>query len=379
MIKKILFSTTSFDKIDNGPALFANLLYEKTKQSKRYDLRIITEDLNESSLERQRFYKLNLQQNIFNKIFYQFFRIFKYHKKSLNIQKTFDFDVLVYNNAFTGVKSTNYLNKPVIVMVNDYNRVEFIEKGFRLSKNYFKNLLLFSFEKSAVNNAESVIVNSKYLKGIVHKMYGVSKSKIKVLYKGIELDNYNFTLRKKFGKTIEILFVKGGFENGGFYELIEAISFLKDYKIRLTIIGPRLIDLGRIEKSIIEKGLARYEINGPLPPEKVRVYFEKADIFCVPSHKEALGVANMEALVSGLPVISTNVGGIPEVLDHGKCGWLVEPSNSKQLADAIKDCIQNPKKRIEKSEYGYQFVQRFNSDNLIDNFLKIVDEAIERT
>jgi glycosyltransferase involved in cell wall biosynthesis len=208
-------------------------------------------------------------------------------------------------------------------------------------------------------------------------MYGVSKSKIKILYKGIDIKNYNFRLREKFEDTIEILFVKGGFENGGFYELVEAIILLKEYKIKLTIVGPRLIDLDIINNHLIEKGLTNYELNGPMQPEKVKTYFEQADIFCVPSHKEALGVANMEALASGIPVISTNVGGIPEVLDHGKCGWLVEPGNQEQLAKAIKDCIDNPKNRIEKSEYGYEFVQRFNSDNLISNFLKIMDEVVE--
>ncbi len=261
-------------------------------------------------------------------------------------------------------------------MINDYNRMELIEKGFTLNKSYFKNLLLFNFEKSASKNADLVIVNSKFLKDTINNMYRVSKSKIKVLYKGIDLKNYNFRLRDHYKKTIEILFVKGGFKNGGFYELVDAISMLEKYKFKLTIIGPPLYALDSIKKYIIENGLNNYEINGPLHPEKVKTYFDKADIFCVPSHKEALGVANMEALASGLPVISTNVGGIPEVLDDGKCGWLVEPGNPNQLAEAIKECMDNPKKRIEKSEYGYEFVQQFNSDNLITNFLKIIDEVI---
>ena len=376
-MNKVLFSTTSFDTIDNGPALFANLLYDNTIKSDKYDVRIITEDLHITTQEREKLYRLNLQQNTFNRFFYQFFRIVQYHNKAVKIKKVFNYDVLVYNNAFTGLISVKILNKPVVVMINDYNRRELIERGLGFNKNYFKNLLLFNFEKVAAKNADFVIVNSKFLKDTVHNMYGVSKPKIKVLYKGIDLKKYNFRLREKYGKAIGILFVKGDFENGGFYELVDAITLLREYKIKLTIVGPRLIDLDKIEKYLIEKGLTNYEINGPMRPEKVKTYLDKADIFCVPSHKEALGVANMEALASGLPVISTNVGGIPEVLDQGKCGWLVEPGNAKQLAGAIKDCIENPKKRIEKSKYGHEFVQRFNADNLISNFLKIVDEVVE--
>ncbi len=374
---RVLFSTTHFDTIENGPAFFINILFNGIKSYHKYDFRIVTEDIIDKKKEND-IYRLDLQQNKFNRFFYQFFRILQYHKEAVKIQQEFDYDVLVYNNAFTGVKSTKELNKPVIVMINDYNRMELIEKGFTLNKNYFKNLLLFNFERSAAKNADSVIVNSKFLKDAVYKMYGVSKSKIKVLYKGIDLSGYNFRLRKEYKDIINILFVKGGFENGGFYELVDAISILKEYPIKLTIVGPRLIDLDKIKSYLIEKGLTNYEINGPMHPKKVKTYFDKADIFCVPSHKEALGVANMEALASGIPVISTNIGGIPEVLDHGKCGWLVEPGNPKQLAAAIKDCIENPKKRIENSEYGYEFVQRFNADNLITNFLKIVDGVFDK-
>ena len=59
------------------------------------------------------------------------------------------------------------------------------------------------------------------------------------------------------------------------------------------------------------------------------------DIFCVPSHKEALGVANLEALSRGVPVISSNAGGIPEVLNYGKCGWMANPGDSEDLASVL--------------------------------------------
>jgi glycosyltransferase involved in cell wall biosynthesis len=377
-MKKILFSTTSFDTIDNGPAFFANILFEKVINSNQVDFRVLTEDLLKDKTERKKIYHLKLQQHSWNRFFYQFFRIYKYHKEALKISGEFKFNILIYNNAFTGLLSSLFLKKIVLVMINDYNRKELIEKGFGFNKNYFKNLLLFNFEKNATRSSNGVIVNSKFLKDTVHKMYGVSKSNIKVMYKGINLENYTYNLREDFSDTINILFVKGGFENGGFYELVDAIASLINYDVKLTLIGPRLIDHSKIEKYLKLKEIHKYEINGPMKPEKVREFFATADIFCVPSHKEALGVANMEALASGLPVVSTNVGGIPEVLDYGKAGWMVAPGQSNQLAEALKECIENDFLRIQKSEHGYQHVQQFNADNLIDNFLRIVDEVIDQ-
>ena len=289
------------------------------------------------------------------------------------ITKRFKFDILVYNNAFTGVLSTMSNLCPVVVMINDYNRIDFIASKFELSKKYFKNLLLFKLEKTAAINANTVVVNSIFLKDTIHELYGIPKIKIKVLYKGIDIGKYQFRLRDKFPPKINILFVKGGYENGGFHDLIDAISSLKNSSIKITIIGPREIDIPLLEKYIKEKGIKSFELFGPTKPELLKKYFNKADIFCVPSHKEALGVANMEALACGIPVISTNVGGIPEVLDYGKCGWLIEAKNSIQLAEAINECINNPRKRVEKSKYGYNYVQKFNSKNLINNFIDIID------
>ena len=95
------------------------------------------------------------------------------------------------------------------------------------------------------------------------------------------------------------------------------------------------------------------------------------DIFCVPSYTEAFGVANIEALAHGISVISTSVGGIPEVLDNGKNGWLVESGNSQALADAITECIQMPELRVQKAENGLSFIQKFSKDEMLRNFVEM--------
>ena len=213
------------------------------------------------------------------------------------------------------------------------------------------------------------------MKKLVNRIYQVPEEKIKILIKGIDLKKYNFQLRSEVGNQINLLFVKADFKRGGLFDVIDALSILKENKIKLTVIGPPENALHYIKQYTEDKGLTNYEIKGSTRPEEVKTYFDKADIFCVPSHKEALGVANMEALASGVPVISTNVGGIPEVLDHGKAGWLVEPGNPEQLAIAIKECIENRELRLKKSVHGYEFVQRFNSDHLIENFLRIIDNT----
>ena len=371
-MKKILFSTTSFDNIDNGPALFANILYKAVRNSENFDVRFLTEDI-QSISDRPKLYDLDLHQNKWNRFFYQFLRIFKYHKIVNKISKEFNFEVLIYNNAFTGVLSVLFFKKPVVVMINDDNKIAYKNIDFQISKDFFKYKILRYLERIAVNKASLVIVNSKFMESLVKDIYEVDADKVQILIKGIDLKKYNYKIRKECVEEINILFVKADFLRGGLFDLIEAVSLLHNSNIKLTIIGPPLDQINFIKKEFKKKGLTNFEIKGPTAPTIVKEYFDRADIFCVPSHKEALGVANMEALACGIPVVSTNVGGIPEVLNNGKCGWLVEPGSPKKLSEAIYECISNNKERERRSNNGYQFVQQFDSKNLVDNFLKIVD------
>jgi glycosyltransferase involved in cell wall biosynthesis len=96
------------------------------------------------------------------------------------------------------------------------------------------------------------------------------------------------------------------------------------------------------------------------------------DIFCVPSRSEALGVANIEALASGIPVVSTRVGGIPEVMDYGNNGWLTEAGNGADLTAALQSCIGNPEERRAKTAGGKAFVGRFDKEQMFRNFLTIL-------
>jgi glycosyltransferase involved in cell wall biosynthesis len=83
-------------------------------------------------------------------------------------------------------------------------------------------------------------------------------------------------------------------------------------------------------------------MNG-LSPNDIREYFYKASLFVLPSEVEAYGIVLLEAMATGLPIVATNVGGIPEVIHHGINGLLVERGNSQQLAANIITSLSNGK------------------------------------
>jgi spore coat protein SA len=101
--------------------------------------------------------------------------------------------------------------------------------------------------------------------------------------------------------------------------------------------------------------------------------FRAADLFCCPSvWQEPFGMVNVEAMACGLPVVATNVGGIPEAFREGG-GLLVEPNSPEQLAEAISTLLHNEGARKEIAREGYRsFVKNFTWSAVRDQYQQVV-------
>ncbi len=125
-------------------------------------------------------------------------------------------------------------------------------------------------------------------------------------------------------------------------DLIRAVAILleRGYDASLRIAGeddsPRRTFLPQLEALAASLGVSdRVEFLGASSEETVREELEQAHVFALASLNEALGVATMEAMVMGVPAIATKVGGVPELIESGVHGLLVEPRRPDQIADAI--------------------------------------------
>ncbi len=111
----------------------------------------------------------------------------------------------------------------------------------------------------------------------------------------------------------------------------------------------------------------RVHFVGNVAPKEVYNYLAKADVFCRPSLSEGLGNAFLEAMLSGLPVVATKVGGIPDFLVDGETGWFCEVKNSRSIAEKVKyildeknkdevlKVVENAKKMVGE-KYGWDLI-----------------------
>jgi len=105
-----------------------------------------------------------------------------------------------------------------------------------------------------------------------------------------------------------------------------------------------------------------------------------SDVFVMPSLREGLPLALLEAMASSLPVITSDINGIREVVAGIECGWLVDPRNTEAIADAMRAASQQPLERL--ALMGQQGKARvladFKKEKMVDNYQRLFDLILER-
>ncbi|MCH8567784.1 MAG: glycosyltransferase family 4 protein [Balneolales bacterium] len=144
--------------------------------------------------------------------------------------------------------------------------------------------------------------------------------------------------------------------------LVKAIALVQlkagDIKISVDIYGEGK-ESKELQDLIAHFGLEEIvNLKGKVKPENVPGILRNAEIFVAPSREESYGVAILEASACGLPVVGSNVGGIPETIEDGVTGMLFETENPSQLADILIELSRNRDKRIGMGREGRQRVLR---------------------
>lgn len=117
----------------------------------------------------------------------------------------------------------------------------------------------------------------------------------------------------------------------GLADLLEAFSGL-----RATLPQARLAVAGRVHAAEVPPGV---HLMGPVPEERMPVLLRSADLFCLPTRGDNMPVTVLQALASGVPVLGTVTGGLPEQVEDGVSGRLVPAGRPDRLADALQELL----------------------------------------
>lgn len=216
----------------------------------------------------------------------------------------------------------------------------FMTKGLKAS--LIKRLVVSRYRKNLRPDDEVFFQNkddAKLFAGL-----GITTHSNTHVLPGTGIDLEEFKPLKKRDESIDkvrFLFIGRMLKDKGIYELVKACHALRKHGARFQcdLLGPLDENPSAIKRSELnawqKKGLIRYL--GEVPDVKPRI--AKSHIFILPSYREGLPRAGLEAMAMGLPVITTDVPGCREIIEHNKNGFMVKVKRSAPLAKAMKKFI----------------------------------------
>ncbi len=199
-----------------------------------------------------------------------------------------------------------------------------------------------------LGGARAVVTVSDFAVRFLREKFPESAGKIERIYNGIELERF---APADFSSAPPLILSVGRLiEKKGFADLIAACRILRERGIefRAQIIGEGPLE-SELREQIAAGGLAKFvELAGPLPQEEVIARLARSAVFALPCVTEAGGGMDnlptvvMEAMAAGLPVVSTPVSGVPEMVVPDQTGLLVPERDPAAIADALARLLQDP-------------------------------------
>lgn len=216
------------------------------------------------------------------------------------------------------------------------------------------------FSRLWVYEADRVLAPSRFIKEDIDKHLGTHNS-IVVPY-GVDIQKYVPIQKKQDSNSIKVFFAGRITWCKGLHILFDALEGI-DENYSLNVAGP----IWRGEADYfkrIKKQAAHLNVRflGALSERELIPQYQMADIHIVPSMElmaasEASGIVNMEAMACGTPVIGSNVGGIPEIIQQGKTGLLVNP-DAESLRTALLRLMKDEQLRLDMGKSARELALR---------------------
>jgi len=207
------------------------------------------------------------------------------------------------------------------------------------------------------------------------QVLGLNRNKIEVIPNGIDFKDYEGLKNMDEGDIVAYV-GRVDINHKGLDTLIKAIPMVlkKVREARFIIAGPDWGDMESLKKTASKLNvMERVTFTGSVPrKEKIKIY-AMAKLCVFPSNIEPFGIAILEAMSSGKPIVATNVGGIPELIKNGWTGILVPPRNPRALADAVSYLLLNPDEATKMGERARAVARNYSWDNVVDKILRVYE------
>jgi glycosyltransferase involved in cell wall biosynthesis len=218
---------------------------------------------------------------------------------------------------------------------------------------------------------------------------GVDRRRVTVVHSGVDCERFRAPTLKERADARGALGIAGGEfvisavgaleQRKGHRYLIEAIGAIAaSGKFKCFIAGQGSIHKVLQGEIAVIRSLERIKLLGRV--DDLHELLWASDVFAMPSLKEGLGVAALEAMASGLPVIASDVGGLREVVEDDRTGIIVPPANPGKIASAIRRLAESPELRMQMGALARtRVVENYSMEQMAARTLALYRECMRKT
>jgi glycosyltransferase involved in cell wall biosynthesis len=282
--------------------------------------------------------------------------------------------------------------KPFIIRLGGDYAWEQGQQRFGVTENldqYTKNpknaswkvRVLAYVQTTIVKSAQFVVLPSEYLKSIV-RTWGVPSERIRVMYSSLhplQVNGSKDELREEFGHSGPVITSVGRLVPWkGFVGLIEAVAMLKEDIPGLTL---RIIGDGPQHDELKSKAEAfgvgdQVHLIGRLDKSALGKEIKASDLFVLNTEYEGLSHQLLEVMDLAVPIVTTRVGGNPELVTDGMSGVLVEVGDTVGLSKAVKHVLQNENTQLRLTQNARLRTQDFSEDAVIQKIATFLQTEV---
>lgn len=218
----------------------------------------------------------------------------------------------------------------------------------------------------AMRASDAILACSAQTRSECSDVFSLPEEKVQVLYNPVDVTRFASAPAAPAWRvgvapdpkdTLAVFVGRLSVQTKGLDIICEAVNMLPDrLRLKVALVGTGdQAEVGRqVELS------DRIILPGPVPHSRVPEVMKSGDFFVHPSRSETFGISIAEASAAGLAVVATNVGGIPEIVEHGVSGILLPPEDPEALAEAMLWMVEHPDERRAMGLRGQELAQRFD-------------------
>lgn len=282
---------------------------------------------------------------------------------------------------WTGVTAFMNFNVPLVIRFHGSDTY-FCHIENRKQK--FKNRL---FETLAVRKAKGFVAPTKYAGVVSAELFGIHKEQVKTIHYGLDLNQFKNDYPYDFEKGL-ILYIGTIIRKKGVFELPKIFNKVRSQypEARLVLIGGDSGDVKTGNKStweLVKQQFQKTDLEyvsylGKIPYIGVQDYIKKGNVCVFPTYAETLGMVTIESMAMQKAVVNSNIGWANELMEDGKSGFLVHPSNHDLFAEKIITILKDIDFNIAMGNAAKVYVEdRFDINKKVEENINYYQSLIK--